>query len=286
MEEERKAMEETKIQAAQDNRPLKKIAIVGCSDTKVLAPYDDLSWDIWAMNNSFAHTRRQTKWFEIHPIKEKDGTYFRRELIRPGVFKWSKDFRGQTVHQYMESLAALDIPVYMQQHWDIIPKSIRYPLEEVLAKFGNYFTNSVSYMIVMAIKEILEGGFKGEIGCWGVDMATTTEYGPQRPSCEFFLGCAAGLQIAITIPPQADLLKTKFLYGFQEREAQAWEEKMISMAQNLENRKQQAAAKAQALQAQVQQYIGAQEAIKEVQKIWSNMGDSAIWRGADGKVSS
>jgi hypothetical protein len=272
-------------------KPTRKIAIVGCSDTKTLAPYDDPSWDIWAMNNSFVHTKRQNAWFEIHPIKFENGKFFRRELIRPGVFRWADNFRGQPMPAYMESLANLNVPVYMQQRWDVIPKSEAYPLQKIVSTFGNYFTNSVSYMIALAILQIVEarnGGIisAGEIGCWGVDMATSTEYGPQRPSCEFFLGVAAGLQISITIPPQADLLKTRFLYGFQEREAQAWEEKMLSMLSAMDQRRNAAEAKRGKMHDQVMQYMGAQEALREVQRIWSNLGDKNIWRGPDGKISS
>lgn len=266
-----------KGKAKQTETPVKRIAIVGCSDTKNLAPYDDPSWEVWAMNNSFVHTKRQDCWFEIHPIKEVNGVFWRRELLRPGVFRFSKDFRGQPVNDYMRMLADLDVPIYMQQKWDCIPKSTPYPIQQITAKFGTYFTNSVSYMIALAIMQIAEAGAKGEIGCWGVDMATGSEYGPQRPSCEFFLGIAAGLGIAITIPPQADLLKTKFLYGFQEQEAAAWEEKVVSILNNMAERKAKAASRMNHLQTQVQQYIGAEQAIKELQRIWSNLGESKIW---------
>ena len=256
-------------------KPVKKIAIVGCSDSKTHAPYGDESWQIWAMNNAFAHVTRRNVWFEIHPIKEDKGKYFRRQLIRPGVFKWTDNFRGQPMVDYMHSLADLDIPVYMQKKWDIIPKSEEYPLQLVIQKFGSYFTNSVSYMIALAI---LQGAT--EIGCYGVDMATGSEYGPQRPSCEFFLGIAAGLGIAITIPPEADLLKTKFLYGFGEREQMAWEAKMMGIMQGMEARKQKAMQQAQLAQNQINQYVGAQQAVAEVQRIWSNLQDTKLWRDA------
>ncbi len=249
-----------------------KIAIVGCSDTKNLAPYGDPSWQIWAMNNAFGHVHKPAAWFEVHPIKFENGQYLRRKLIRPGVFQWSKEFRGQEMKSYLEGIAKLDCPAYMQQHWDIIPKSIPYPLETILAKFGRYFTNSVSYMIALAIHY----GAK-EIGCWGVDMATGTEYAPQRPSCEFFLGIAAGMGIKITIPDEADLLKTRYLYGFEERERSAWEAKMIQMMEAMEGRKSKAMNQYEVANKQIQQYIGAQEALKEIQRIWSNHSDSKIW---------
>lgn len=262
----------------QDERPIKKIAIVGCSDTKHLAPYVDESWEIWAMNNSFVHVKRQNKWFEIHPIKYENGRYYRRELINPGVFKWSDAFRGQPMQDYMRSLAELDVPVLMQQKWDCIPKSEKYPLERVLKTFSNYFTNSVSYMIALAALEIMDGGYNGHIGCWGVDMATKSEYGPQRPSCEFILGIVAGMGITITIPPEADLLKTRFLYGFQEREQVEWEAKMVNLMNSMAQRQQKTVQKAELLRRQADQYLGAMEGLKEIQRIWSNLYDTKIWK--------
>jgi hypothetical protein len=63
-----------------------------------------------------------------------------------------------------------------------------------------------------------------------------TEYHYQRPSCEFALGIAFGLGIKIYIPPQADLLKTVHLYGFEERLNDEWHEKLKKMDESMLNR--------------------------------------------------
>ena len=144
--------------------------------------------------------------------------------------------------------------------------------QDTLKTFGNYFTNSVSYMIALAIKQGAT-----EIGCYGVDMATGSEYGPQRPSCEFFLGIAAGMGISITIPATADLLKTKFLYGFQEREQCAWEAKMSSIIQSLNARQQKALRDRDHAQKQFEQYVGAKAAHNEIERIWSNLMTTTKW---------
>lgn len=285
-EPEKKVAQQKVVQPAAPAK-IRKIAIVGCSDTKKLAPFGDESWEIWAMNNAFVHTPRRNLWFEIHPIKQENGIFYRRELIRPGVFKWVDNFRGQSMRDYMQSLAELDIPVLMQQHWDIIPKSVPYPLQEIIQQFGRYFTNSVSWMIALACRYIIEDKAAGKIanghiGCWGVDMATTTEYGHQRPSCEFFLGVAAGLGIMITVPPEADLLKARFLYGFEEREQVEWEAKMINILKGMADRRNKAMQKYEMAKKQIDQYLGAEEAVKEIQKVWSNLMDPKIWRDQTG----
>ena len=89
---------------------------------------------------------------------------------------------------------------------------------------------------------------------------------------------ATGIGIPITIPPEADLLKTKFLYGFQEREHTAWEAKIVSILNGMGQRKQKALHKFEMARKQIDQYTGAEEAVKEIQRIWSNEADQKIWR--------
>ena len=43
-----------------------------------------------------------------------------------------------------------------------------------------------------------------------------SEYGHQRPSCEYFLGLAVGRGIEVEIPKTSDLLKSPFLYGIED----------------------------------------------------------------------
>ncbi len=252
--------------------PTKRIAIVGCSDTRDFAPYGDKSWEIWSMNNTFNYTKRQNAWFEIHPIRVFQGRFQRRKLLGPGIFEWSDDFRGQPMYEYMLALARLDVPVYMQKHWDIIPKSEPYPIEDVLHRFGRYFTNSVSYIIALAI---MSGAT--EIGCFGIDMAASSEYGPQRPSCEWMLGIAAGLGIRLNIPDQADLLKTTFLYGFEEREQCLWEKKVTNMLNAATARRQKQEMIAATAQAQIQQYKGAEAMAQQCLRVWSNLMTPRTW---------
>lgn len=60
-----------------------------------------------------------------------------------------------------------------------------------------------------------------------------SEYGHQRPSCEFFLGWAAGLGIEIEIPDSADLLKAPYLYGLHDEELTALQKKMRARVEGL-----------------------------------------------------
>jgi hypothetical protein len=225
----------------------KKIAIVGCSDSKDMAPFNDPTWEIWGVNNLFFHIPRWNRWFEIHNITRSEGQWMRRG---------SSNFRGQDINAYVADLAKMTCPVYMQRHWDEIPSSTPYPLNEIKRRFGSvlgwyncaidgvdedcmnpqlYGTNTVTYMILLAI---LEGAT--HIGVWGVDMAVDTEYHYQRPSCEYALGVAIGLGIQVYVPPQADLLKAVTLYGFEERLNDEWMQKIKKMSEAMAKRQDKA----------------------------------------------
>lgn len=243
-----------------------KVAIVGCADSKIMTPFNEPNdWEFWGVNNLHLTLPAApwSRWFELHIIsKNQMGKYFRRG---------KPDFRGQSVEQYLESLNNLKIPVYMQQQWPIIPNAAIYPAKEIFSKFGNYFTNTISYMIALAIME----GFK-TIGIWGVDMAVSSvvrsqdEYSHQRPSCEYFIGLARGLGIEVIIPDQCDLLKTRFLYCYQEPQETAFNAKIKSMVQSMQQRQKEADNRMREQEIKVHQYTGAISYANEILKIWGN----------------
>jgi hypothetical protein len=156
-----------------------------------MAPFDDDTFDIWTISDLVLAKQapRYTHHFELHPLS------------------WFRDRPEAKV--YWDWLVAQEKPIYMQETTTDIPSGIKYPVDEITKRFGTYFTNTISWLIALAI----EHQYK-EIHLYGVDMAQDTEYGTQRPSCEFFLGWAAGAGIDIVIPQTADLLKCRHLYGF------------------------------------------------------------------------
>lgn len=256
-------------------REKNKCYIVGCAGSKELVPWDDPDAEYWGVNNLYgvplkgAHFDR---WFEIHNIWYDKNLNC---LLRRG----NKDFRGQSVADYLKGLAALNIPVYMQKYWvDAVPNSVPYPLQEVIQFFkdkgltsdmAKYLTNTISIETALAIRE----GFK-EIQIWGVDMAVGTEYEHQRPSCEFWLGIAQGMGIKIYIPDEADLLKTRFIYGFEETKQMAFNHKTDDMVKNMSRKLGELQNRIAADKSAADQYAGAIHAVKEVKKIWSNLDDT------------
>jgi hypothetical protein len=176
-----------------------KVAIIGTSSHRRLAPFDDDSFEIWGINDTYNSNdvTRWDRWFQLHNRKFYDGGIDRAR------FK-----------EMCAEYAKWDCPVYLVEKHKNIPQSIVFPFMKLVEKYGDYFNNTISWLIAFAIDE----GFE-EIHIYGVDMAQNTEYGGQRPSCEYFIGLARGMGIKVVLPKQSGLLKAKFLYGIEaERE--------------------------------------------------------------------
>lgn len=242
-----------------------KLCIVGCADTKDEAPFDRKNeFEFWGVNNLHLNMPGPwTRWFELHSITNVGGKWLRRG---------QHDFRGQEISKYLDSIQALDIPVYMQNTCEIVPNAVIYPIREVIEKFGNYFTNTISYMICLGIME----GFK-EIWILGVDMAVDTEYHHQRPSCEYFIGVARGLGINVYLPDACDLLKTRFLYALNEPQETMFNKKLLKMNNAMQKRMNNAINQSEHMRKKADQYIGAIAAVNEIKKAWSNTVD--LWPG-------
>jgi len=221
-----------------------KVAILGFTESWRKAPFDDPEWEIWGLNELYMFIPRWTRWFELHT----------RE-----VFTADK----KRTDGHLGKLAGMECPIYMQQQFEDIPHSVEYPLQRVLDTFGGYLNNSVSYMIALAILE----GF-AEISLYGVDMAHDTEYGSQRPSCEYYIGIARGLGISVYVPPESDLLKCAYLYGFEEAEAIAFDEKLKARKIDMQRKYDQIQGQRNQAQQAMDQFFGAIQDIEHIQKIW------------------
>ena len=262
-------------------RETDRVYIVGCANTKDIVPYDDKDAEFWGVNNLWGVPlpAKWTRWFEIHHIWYDQ---IKRKLVRREL----TDFRGQPVDQYMNGLASLPCPVYMQQFWpEMIPNSVVFPLPQMVKffaeekqlglQFARYLTNTISIEIALAIFE----GFK-EIFVYGVDMAVGTEWQNQRPSCEFWLGLAKGMGINIYIPAEADLLKTRFIYGFEEPLQNEFAKKLKKIKVDMVQKANAAQHQANESNNALNQYQGAIHVMNEIDKVWSNFSDKLIGSGS------
>jgi hypothetical protein len=257
-----------------------RVYIVGCAGSKDLVPWDDKDAEFWGVNNLYGVElpgMHYDRWFEIHNVWQ-DPTR-NNKMIRRGA----EDFRGQPIADYLQGLAKLKCTVYMQKHWpNLVPLSIPYPLDDIIQFFAakgfplgicRYLTNTITYEIVLAI--VL--GFR-DIQVWGVDMSAGTEYEAQRPSCEFWLGVAAGMGITIHIPPAADLLKTRFVYGFEEKQQDTFREKLEKVRKDMKIKRLQTEQRHTQDAQIIQQSLGGEQVLEQIQKIWTNLGDDLLYQ--------
>jgi len=192
-----------------------KVAIVGFAPTWTEAPFHSDDYEIWGLNELY----------KIIPITD---------IERYRWFQLHRDWRtARRDENHVDWIKAQQMPIYMWDTEDDVPASVEYPLKELVQYIGyagDYFTNSISYMIALALRMDFH-----HIAVYGVDMAHTIEHAQQRPSCEFWLGLQKGKELmardwakagiyngpqySLYVPQGADLLKTPFLYGYQSDNA-------------------------------------------------------------------
>lgn len=189
------------------------------------------------------------RWYQLHDIDEHH-----------------KDDRDEHIGWLRGSkLPIVMWPEHIEKYGDEIPNAVPYPKTEVLAMFGKYFTNTVSWMIAHALYE----GRKN-VGVFGVDMAQDSEYGHQRPSCEYFVGWARGMGVNVHIPDTSDLLKAPFLYGVES--GGMLRTKMVNRQKELTERKANLEGQANQVQAALHQVLGALEDTQYWLRAWTMEG--------------
>jgi hypothetical protein len=218
-----------------------KVAIVGFSPHRVLAPYDDDSFEIWGINDLYIQedVKRWDRWFNIHNAG----------------YNSARTSADRSKEEYKK----WDCPVYLWKQDKDIPNSLQFPFNEMVEKYGNYFNNTISWLIAFAMHE----GFK-EIHLYGVDMATHTEYGHQRPSCEYFIGLARGQGITVVMPKESGLLKAKYLYGLETERENVEKKDLLQRKMNVEGQMKEAERVVGEAQAKVHACQGAIIALDEL----------------------
>jgi hypothetical protein len=199
---------------------MKKVCFIGRGPSWVKAPFLDPEWEIWGMNDCYVFLPRADRWFDIH---------------LPEVSKNHKP-RGAEDKNHIEEMNKLDIPVYMNIQSDIcetttfldteksymspyyeapgnisVSKAVRYPIEEMTAKYPNWWTNTLCYMFALAIDE----GFE-EISICGVDMANPDEFEEQIPAMSKWIGYCVAKGIIVNVPETSILRNLDYLYGYED----------------------------------------------------------------------
>lgn len=177
-----------------------KVCIMGTASTRSIAPYESDEYDFWAVGPivTYGHDvklERIDHIFELHKEKE-----------------WKEP---QRLSQFMEQPCGF---VMIRREELLGDRTVEYPYDAVRSFFYRdsmyekvYFTNSISWMIALAI--VLD---YDELHLYGVHMSSHEEFAHQKPSCEYLLGFAQALGKYYYLPYGSDILRTPFEYGFEE----------------------------------------------------------------------
>lgn len=152
-------------------------------------------FELWTFNGDHQLMRFSRRHFEMHEL---------------GVYGANAVDDVSPDDNYLRKLrSGIGVPVYALTQTVEIAGSVAYPIVPITKRFGTYLTNSVSYMLALAIYEAVD-----EIHIYGVDMAREHEHGWERPSIEYLIGWARGAGIKVVVPETSDLLKCLGLYGY------------------------------------------------------------------------
>lgn len=187
----------------------RKVAILGFGKTVRDCPWTDDSWELWAMNGFWRAAKpdfgveaapdRYALWLDMHSLE------FTREYGKAAGF-------GDAQNEWLKQRHPFPI-LALDDFGPEYPSVRRYPIESIIADFNrDYFTSTVAYAIALAasMPDV------AEIGLWGIDLIHDTEYGDQRPCCEYWLGRAEERGIKITRHEDSAVLRQRYRYGYEQ----------------------------------------------------------------------
>ena len=148
---------------------LRKIAIIGSAETVEFAPWYDPTWEIWSHAITYGRCKRVDRIFELHP------EHVWREHTKP---QWPT---------YLAWLQKCPYPIYMLEHHQDIPKSIRYPRERIFGECRSmigrlHFGSQADFMIALALSEGVT-----HLGLFGVQYTAFVQDGVTRVSEEMLV---------------------------------------------------------------------------------------------------
>jgi hypothetical protein len=144
------------------------------------------------------------------------------------------------------------LPIFMQEHWDDIPNSVKYPLQEAtdaLPLDYPYFTSSVALLLMLT--HLM--GYK-RVEMYGFEMGMNTEYHYQRANGEYLMGYLQGKGMEIYLPKETTLLKGE-LYGYKNMK-QGYRMNLEMRGQFLEMQEKMQSAKVNVMTGEIQTLQG------------------------------
>ena len=168
--------------------PTKKIAVLGTCPSRMSAPLNDMSWDIWTIGPGGKNSNRWSSLFEIH-----------------GSETWPEGFA-----EYLHELKQEKPPkrIFTESAMPDWPANVVYPQEALFEKYGRkWFTSSISYALALALEEGVT-----DLGVFGIDLESGEEYKSQFDGCRYFLDLARLAGVNLVLPVGCGLLRDPIPY--------------------------------------------------------------------------
>jgi hypothetical protein len=177
-----------------------QLAILGTADSMGATPWDDKNYEIWCVAQcaTFPTFKRADMFFEMHT---RD--YWADEHVLPRLNK----SEGRVI---------------MQDHYDEVPKSERYPSNTIFNLYRPYHRTSITFMLALAYHSFKLTGKPFHVGLFGIHMEDVAEeYAEQRPCCEYWLGRMEDAGMDVFIAAGA-VLAAPFVYGYEKYNQLVW----------------------------------------------------------------
>jgi hypothetical protein len=163
--------------------PERKIAILGTCPSRVMAPVDDITWEIWTIGPGGKNTSRWERLFEVH-----------------GAESWPPGFKD-----YIDELRKVKSPqiIYTEMPVPIWPANQVINKDALFHKYGRmWFQSQISYALAIALEEGVT-----HLGIFGIDLEAGEEYRSQYTSAKHFMEIARLAGIDIVLPSGCGLLR-------------------------------------------------------------------------------
>jgi|GEM_PF-5464918 len=178
---------------------MKRVVITG-----MYRPYEgpfDSDLDVWGVNSTYKIQEGLTRLYFMDPLITRQP-------------------------EFIDDVNKLDIDVFAQRHYDEIPRSIEFPLYDVMRRFYGYsrteeqlremgyFTSTIAYMLAHA-------GYAGyeEVTIHRIlALPPSIEYAQQKSCLDYWVGRLAGMGVNVRISSDSNIAKPmpweSGLYGY------------------------------------------------------------------------
>lgn len=175
----------------------RRVYLLGGGNGGEICPYDNERWGVNATCIG----------------KEVDLSFHLHNLARPDKYYITGTNRRQNADftPFLSYVKLANHPVFSIKEYEGFPSIKRYPYEDVVDFFGtNYFSNSLCYMLALAIMK----GYK-EIHMYGMNFLMADEYVAEIPGVMFWIAMAhsRGIRIGKEFRIIGDLSKLLKLPG-------------------------------------------------------------------------